>query len=532
MNRKSCIGFFLSFVLLLAFVIFAGTSVVEAAVYSYYPWVTMNADAQRTGFTQSPGPGSNESYWKFQTGGPITSSPVVAEGKVFLSSNDGNLYAINATTGVEVWSSQVGTSPGSPTCANDRVFVASSGKILAFDAATGEVVWNQTLGEVTSQCAPLVVGSRLFVASNSTVFALNEEYGVRLYYDVIPHGNGIRWLTYTDGLVVAAATRNETGLGLHGFEAINTIGRFWMFLEPSGKDRYSDYLINETTKIFAAVEGFEGNNSAFGVTQMGMIMWERQIEGLTNAFPATGYNTTYIPTSKHVYALNASDGSIQWARPTSGAESESSPAVADGRLYFGLDDGYIYALDAFNGDLIWKFKTDGPVRSSPAISDGLLFVGSDDGCLYAIGYPKLQTFSAETSDGAAFDVTVESSAAVTNFRFDQTPRSVSFEIANNSETTSFLNVTFPSNLLNATFSVVNQENQTLPFEVATNQSHSSLSFNTSQGTSRITIMGTEAIPEFPSWAVVVAILCVVTGAMIMYKKSFLSKNSELRRKSK
>lgn len=350
---------------MITFVTFTGDSVVEAAGYSCYPWVTMNADSQRTGFTQSPGPGSNESYWKFQTGGPITSSPVTAEGKVFLSSNDGNLYAVNATTGVKVWSSQVGTSPGSPTYANGRVFAASSGKILAFDAVTGEQIWNQTFGEVTSPCAPLVVGSRLFVATNDTVFAFNEEYGVHLYYDIIPHVNGIRWLTYMDGLVVTAASRGEMGLGLHGFEAVNTMGRFSMFLEPTGKNRYSDFLINETTKFFAAVEGPEGNTSAFGVTQMGIIMWEHQIEGLTRALPATGYNTTYIPTNKYIYALNSADGSVQWARPTSGANSSSSPAVADGRLYFGLNDGYVYALDAFSGDLIWKFRTDGPVRSSP-----------------------------------------------------------------------------------------------------------------------------------------------------------------------
>jgi hypothetical protein len=337
-----------------------------------------------------------------------------------------------------------------------------------------------------------------------------------------------------DGLVVAAASRNETGLGLHGFEAVNTVGRFWVYLEPTSKNRYSDFLINETAKIFAAVEGYEGyegNTSAFGVTQMAMMMWEHQIEGITKALPASGYNATYIPTNKYVYALNAADGSIQWSRPTSGANSSSSPAVADGKLYFCLEDGYIYALDAFTGDLIWSFKTDGPVRSSPAISDGLLFVGSDDGYLYAIGYPKIQSFNAGTWDGNGFGVTVESNAAITEFKFNQTQKTATFEIAHHSESAGFFNVTFPSNLLNGTFSVANEENQPLLFEVATNQSHCLLCVNISQGAKGVIIAGTEAIPEFSSYATVLGTLCALLCVMIIYRKSSLCKNSELRRKS-
>ena len=199
--------------------------------------------------------------------------------------------------------------------------------------------------------------------------------------------NGIQRLIYTDGLVVAVSSLNQSGFNLHGFEAVNTIGRFWMSLEPTGKDRYSSFLKDESAKVFCVATGAEGNSSAFGVTSMGMMMWEHQIRGATEAYPAFAYNTTYIPTNENVYALNATDGSVQWRRSTNGAASSSSPAVADGKVYFGLDDGYIYSLDAFNGSLIWSYMTGGPVRSSPAISDGLLFVGSIDGFLYAIGQP-------------------------------------------------------------------------------------------------------------------------------------------------
>jgi len=35
-------------------------------------------------------------------------------------------------------------------------------------------------------------------------------------------------------------------------------------------------------------------------------------------------------------------------------------------------------------ELVWKFKTEGAVYSSPAISGGMVYFGSDDGHLYAV----------------------------------------------------------------------------------------------------------------------------------------------------
>ena len=62
------------------------------------------------------------------------------------------------------------------------------------------------------------------------------------------------------------------------------------------------------------------------------------------------------------------------------------PAIgADGTIYLGSDDGYVYALLA-DGSLQWRFQTDGKVRASPAIAeDGTLYIASEDRYLYALG---------------------------------------------------------------------------------------------------------------------------------------------------
>ncbi len=74
---------------------------------------------------------------------------------------------------------------------------------------------------------------------------------------------------------------------------------------------------------------------------------------------------------------------IKWQFPTKG-QVLSSPAIADGTLYAGSSDHFLYALDASNGTLRWKFKTGGRITSSPAVSAGLAYFGSFDSNFYAV----------------------------------------------------------------------------------------------------------------------------------------------------
>jgi outer membrane protein assembly factor BamB len=41
--------------------------------------------------------------WQVQTGGPVQSTPVVANGTVYVGSGDGHLYALDARAGAERW---------------------------------------------------------------------------------------------------------------------------------------------------------------------------------------------------------------------------------------------------------------------------------------------------------------------------------------------------------------------------------------------------------------------------------------------
>jgi outer membrane protein assembly factor BamB len=81
-----------------------------------------------------------------------------------------------------------------------------------------------------------------------------------------------------------------------------------------------------------------------------------------------------------VAALSAAgaQADVAWSTLTGGAVG-SSPAIANGIVYVGSDDGALYALDASTGQMVWKTITSGPVTSSATVLDGVVHVGN--GCL-------------------------------------------------------------------------------------------------------------------------------------------------------
>ena len=84
-----------------------------------------------------------------------------------------------------------------------------------------------------------------------------------------------------------------------------------------------------------------------------------------------------------LHAIDAETGQIDWTYQAGGAIA-ATPAVAGGKVYFGCEDGKVYALDASNGNLVWSRATAGPVLSAPAVVDGVAYIGSFDGHLYAL----------------------------------------------------------------------------------------------------------------------------------------------------
>ena len=105
--------------------------------------------------------------WKFKTGGAIHSSPAIHESKVFFGSFDGHYYAVDIETGMETWNFKTG---------GESLYGAIDYFGLKPEGAFYADPWQYYLSSPlvsTVNGAPMV----FFGSSDSHVYALNAEDG-------------------------------------------------------------------------------------------------------------------------------------------------------------------------------------------------------------------------------------------------------------------------------------------------------------------------------------------------------------------
>src|SRR5215469_10814211 len=111
-------------------------------------------------------------------------SPVVANGVVYSGSDDGNIYALNASTGATLWSFAAGDAVReSPAEANGVVYATTFGNgnnVYALDAGTGALRWRFTASTVVFS-APTVVNGVVYFGALQAVYALNASTGALLW---------------------------------------------------------------------------------------------------------------------------------------------------------------------------------------------------------------------------------------------------------------------------------------------------------------------------------------------------------------
>ncbi len=97
-----------------------------AVVIGGESWPIFRGGRNLLGVAQGQLPDALELVWKFKTADAVRSSPVIAGGVVYVGSDDGSVYAIDAKSGKEVWSYKTQDAiEAPPTVVEGTVYVGS-----------------------------------------------------------------------------------------------------------------------------------------------------------------------------------------------------------------------------------------------------------------------------------------------------------------------------------------------------------------------------------------------------------------------
>jgi polyvinyl alcohol dehydrogenase (cytochrome) len=120
--------------------------------------------------------------WTFTTGGDVSATPAIDGGAVYVPDWAGNLFAIDKSTGAQLWSRTIGSYTGVPgdvsrttpaVVGNKLIFgdqggrVGAGARVMAVDRKTGAALW---VTEVDSHFSAIVTQSAVVSADGKTVY--------------------------------------------------------------------------------------------------------------------------------------------------------------------------------------------------------------------------------------------------------------------------------------------------------------------------------------------------------------------------
>jgi outer membrane protein assembly factor BamB len=142
---------------------------------------------------------------------------------------------------------------------------------------------------------------------------------------------------------------------------------------------------NDSWTMFLHDTAHSGTANAEGSANSVSLLWKATVMDEVVSSPAVADGEVFVGCNDGaVYCHSVSTGKLVWFFYQNKTQMMSSPAVSGGSVFVGCNNGDVYALNESNGRQLWNYTTGGWVGSSPAIADGVVYVGSRDGNLYAL----------------------------------------------------------------------------------------------------------------------------------------------------
>jgi outer membrane protein assembly factor BamB len=312
--------------------------------------------------------------WEFKCEDEVRSSPVVADGMVYVGAYDNNLYALNAKTGEFRWKYPTeGGIAATPCVWKDRILIGSEDRLLhAVSSRTGRILWTcPTEGRIRSS-ARVEFEHAFFGSDDHRLYAVNAQSG-RVVWRFEALGPIRSTPIVGDEIVYVGSDDSH----LYAVD-LQSGSQKWKF--RANRDIISSPALHNGLVIFGSSDANVyalDENSGWSVwrvrTGRMIISSPRVVDGIVYIGSADGY----------LYALDASTGRQIW-KFNAGSHIVSNPAVAENVVYFGIMSGDVVSVNIKSGKERWRFTTRGPVPSSPFVYEGVVYIGSTDHKVYAL----------------------------------------------------------------------------------------------------------------------------------------------------
>ena len=159
-------------------------------------------------------------------------------------------------------------------------------------------------------------------------------------------------------------------------------------------------------------------------------VWSFQTGGWVVNAPTAANGVVYAGSDDNfVYALDAASGQMLWSFET-GDAIRSTPTVAGGAVYVGSNDNHVYALDAITGEMLWMHDTGKAVQYSPLVNDGVVYIGARGNVDYSVHALDATTGEQVWAAGVPYPYGAEFAVTVANGKLYAPGESGEFYVMN------------------------------------------------------------------------------------------------------
>ena len=142
-----------------------------------------------------------------------------------------------------------------------------------------------------------------------------------------------------------------------------------------------------------------------GDSQSAQLLWNYEAELAGVSSPVVVDGVVYVGTENRMNAFDAISGQMRWRYQSEGLFLWGAPVVSDGIVYFGPFGRHVYAVDAQNGTLLWRYASEYDV-SFLTLADGVVYVLTESGPLRALDAGSgalLWSYEADDATGIALE---------------------------------------------------------------------------------------------------------------------------------